>query len=171
MPQQPARWLIENLDLIPPARTVLDVAAGRGRHALALAAAGWPVHAVDRDAEALAALRGAATGLRGAVTTEVLDFETHPPPSLGVERYGAVLVFNYLHRPLLPAIVAAVAPAGVLIYETFTVGQAARGRPTSPAHLLRDGELAALVAPLTILRAREGDFDGSLVSSIVAGPR
>src|SRR5262245_46727258 len=171
MHQEPARWLIENVDRIPPARVVLDVAAGRGRHALHLAAAGWRVHAVDRDGDALAALRESAHGLSGSVTTEVLDLETDPPPSLGVERYGAVLVFNYLHRPLMPAIVAAVAPGGALIYETFTVGQAARGRPTNPAHLLRDGELAALIAPLVVLRAREGDFDGALVSSIVARRR
>jgi SAM-dependent methyltransferase len=169
MPVTPASWLIENGDLIPRGQRVLDVASGRGRHALHLAAAGWPVHAIDRDEAALEALRETARGLRGVVTTEVIDLETDVPPSLGVECYGAVLVFNYLHRPLLPAIVAAVAPGGVLIYETFTVGQAARGRPTNPAHLLRDGELPALVAPLVVLRAREGDFGGSLVSSIVAG--
>jgi SAM-dependent methyltransferase len=171
MPQHPAGWLIGSVDCIPPARPVLDVAAGRGRHALYLAASGWPVHAVDRDGEALAAVRDSARGLSGTVTTEVLDLETDPPPSLGREHYGAVLVFNYLHRPLMPAIVAAVAAGGVLIYETFSVGQAARGRPTNPAHLLRDGELAALVAPLVVLRVREGDVDGSLVSSIVAGRR
>src|SRR5262245_21015590 len=103
---RPASWLIENIDLIPRGRRVLDVASGRGRHALQLAAAGWPVHAVDRDPQALEALRDAAGGLRGVVTTEVLDLETAAPPSLGVEQYGAVLVFNYLHRPLVPAIVA-----------------------------------------------------------------
>ena len=168
MPVQPASWLIENIGLLPRGQSVLDVASGRGRHALYLAAAGWSVHAVDRDAEALAALRVAAQGLSGSVTTETLDLETSPPPSLGVERYGGVLVFNYLHRPLMPAIVDAVAPGGVLIYETFTVGQARRGRPTNPAFLLEDGELRTLIAPLAVLRAREGDVDGNLVSSIVA---
>ena len=171
MPAHPASWLIENIDRIPRGRRVLDVASGRGRHALHLAAAGWPVHAVDRDAAALDALRESARGLPGVVTTEVLDLESGTPPSLGVKQYGAVLVFNYLHRPLMPAVVAAVEPGGVLIYETFTVGQAARGRPTSPAHLLRDGELPTLVAPLAVLRSREGDFDGSLISSIVAERR
>ena len=168
MPVQPASWLIENIGLLPRGRSVLDVASGRGRHALYLAAAGWSVHAVDRDAEALAALRAAAQGLCGPVTTETLDLETSPPPSLGVERYGGALVFNYLHRPLMPAIVEAVAPGGVLVYETFTVGQARRGRPTNPAFLLADGELGTLIAPLAVLRAREGDVDGNLVSSIVA---
>lgn len=171
MPAHPASWLIDNLDRIPRGRRVLDAASGRGRHALCLAAAGWPVHAVDRDAAALDALRESARGLPGVVTTEVIDLETAVPPSLGMQEYGAVLVFNYLHRPLMPVIVAAVETGGVLIYETFTVGQAARGRPTSPAHLLRDGELPTLVAPLTVLRAREGDIDGALISSIVAERR
>ena len=171
MPAHPASWLIDNLDRMPRGRRVLDVASGRGRHTLHLAAAGWRVHAVDRDAAALDALRESTRGLPGMVTTEVIDLETEMPPSLGVEQYGTVLVFNYLHRPLMPAIVAAVEPGGVLIYETFTTGQAARGRPTSPAHLLRDGELPAIVAPLVVRRAREGDIDGALISSIVAERR
>jgi SAM-dependent methyltransferase len=168
MPTAPAAWLLQHTVLMPVGRRVLDVASGQGRHALFLAAAGWSVHAVDRDESALTALRGSAAALRGVVTTECLDLETVPPPSLGVEEYGAVIVFNYLHRPLLPALVRAVEPGGVLIYETFTVGQARRGRPTNPAFLLEDGELATLVAPLDVLRAREGDVDGNLVSSIVA---
>jgi SAM-dependent methyltransferase len=165
---RPADWLVDNADLIPRGRSVLDVASGRGRHTLHLAAAGWAVHAVDRDEAALAELRRAANGLGGLVTTESLDLETNPLPSLGHQVYGAVLVFSYLHRPLLPAIVDAVAPGGVLIYETFTIGQARRGRPTNPAYLLREGELPTLVAPLIVLRAREGDVGGKLVSSIVA---
>jgi len=171
MPAHPASWLIDNIDRMPRGRRVLDLASGRGRHTLHLAAAGWRVHAVDRDAAALEALRESARGWPGMVTTEVIDLETEIPPSLGVEQYGTVLVFNYLHRPLMPAIVAAVEPGGVLIYETFTRGQAARGRPTSPAHLLRDGELPTIVGPLVVRRAREGDVDGSLISSIVAERR
>ena len=170
MAERPASWLLENADLIPRGRSVLDLASGRGRHTLHLAALGWRVHAVDRDPEALAALLEASCGFSGEVTTERLDLETGRP-SLGGQRYGAVLVFNYLHRPLMPTIVDAVEPGGVLIYETFTVGQARRGRPTNPSFLLRDGELPTLVGPLAILRAREGDFEGRLVSSIVAARR
>jgi SAM-dependent methyltransferase len=170
MADRPARWLIENEDLIPRGRRVLDVASGQGRHTLHLAAAGWPVHAIDRDSSALAALRDAAIGLSGEVTTERLDLEAGAP-SLGAERYGAVIVFNYLHRPMMPAIVQAVGHGGVLIYETFTVGQANRGKPSNPAFLLQPGELARLVAPLVVVRSREGDFEGSLVSSIVARRR
>lgn len=170
MADRPSEWLIQNIDLIPRDRLVLDVASGRGRNALYLAAAGWPVHAVDRSADALNALQDAAQGLDGAVTTECLDLETGLV-SLGTGRYGAVIVFNYLHRPLMAAIVNAVAGGGVLIYQTFTSGQAARGHPRNPDFLLREGELPTLVSPLEVVRSREGDVDGSLVASIVAQRR
>lgn len=148
---------------------MLDVACGRGRHALLLAHHGWHVHAMDRNAEAIAALAASAAHVPppGAVTTEVRDLEVGVV-SLGRAAYSAVIVFNYLHRPLFPALVAAVAPGGVLIYETFTAGQAQRGHPKNPAFLLREGELPALVAPLEVVRAREGDVDGRLIASVVA---
>jgi SAM-dependent methyltransferase len=167
VPDGPSRWLVDNVDVIPPGRRVLDVASGRGRHALALAAAGWDVHAIDRDPEALAELSEAARACAGRVTIEVIDFET-APVSLGVRKYGAIVVFNYLYRPLFPALIDALEPGGVLLYETFTRGQARRGHPRNPAFLLDDGELAKLVAPLEVLRAFEGERDGQLISSIVA---
>ena len=163
----PSRWLIENLDVLPVGRRVLDLAGGRGRHALALAARGVDVHAIDRDREALRALEDASIGLPGTVTTEARELEDGPI-SLGVSAYGAVLVFNYLYRPLMPAIVEALEPSGVLFYETFTRGQAARGHPKNPAFLLEDGELPRLVAPLDVIRAFEGERDGHLISSVVA---
>lgn len=133
-----------------------------------LAASGWSVHAVDRDAAALAALAAAAHGLAGRVTTEAMDLEVEGA-RLPAGPYGAVLVFNYLHRPLMPSIVRAVAPGGVLVYETFTTRQAERGRPRNPAFLLREGELVTLVQPLQVVRWREGEFDGRFVASVVAG--
>ncbi len=163
----PSDWLLDNLDLLPPGQPVLDVASGSGRHALYLAAAGWTVHAIDRNTASLARLVEQSRGGQGTITIEAQDLEAGNP-SLGWSRYGAVLVFNYLHRPLMPAILAAVAPGGVLIYETFTVGQARRGHPRNPAFLLNDGELPSLVAPLTVLRAREGEFGGKLLASVVA---
>jgi SAM-dependent methyltransferase len=166
----PSQWLRDNLDLIPRGERVLDVASGTGRHALFLASLGWTVHAVDRDAARLQTLASRAAEQHLAVTTEVLDLEAGAP-SLGSRAYGAVLVFNYLHRPLMPALVEVVATGGVLIYETFTRRQALRGHPRNPAFLLTDGELPALIAPLDILRSREGEFDGAFVSSIVAARR
>jgi len=167
----PASWLVDHVDLIPPGALVLDVASGTGRNGLSLARAGWRVHAVDRDAAALSRMSASALGdLAGQVTIEVLDLETQMP-SLGHHRYGAVIVFNYLHRALMPLLVDAVAPGGVLIYETFTVNQDERGHPRNPAFLLEEGELRRLVAPLDILRSREGEFGGRLIASIVAARR
>ena len=124
------------------------------------------MHAIDRDATALAAIDAGRT-FRGAITTEVIDLEAGEV-SLGPATYGAVLVFNYLHRPLMRALIEAVAPGGVLIYETFTRGQAARGHPKNPAFLLDEGELPRLVRPLEVVRSFEGERDGSLVASVVA---
>jgi SAM-dependent methyltransferase len=163
----PAPWLVQNIDLIPPDLPVLDVACGEGRNALFLARVGWTVHALDCDEAALRSLDATARKLELPIATAVVDLEGGTP-ALGSERFGAVVVFNYLHRALLPAIKEAVAVGGVLIYETFTAGQALRGRPTNPAFLLGDGELMELVKPLEILRSRAGDIDGKLVASVVA---
>ena len=164
---EPSDWLRANIDLIPRGERVLDVASGAGRHALFLARLGWTVHAVDRDAGRLRELSSAALQQRLPVTTAVIDLETGTP-MLGSRIYGGVLVFNYLHRPVMPLLVDAVATGGVLVYETFTRGQAVRGHPKTPAFLLDEGELPALVAPLHIVRSREGEFGGRLVASIVA---
>jgi SAM-dependent methyltransferase len=155
------------MDLIRRDRSVLDMASGRGRHSIVLASRGWDVHAIDRDAGALAALEERARGLDVTVRTASVDLEVGDV-DLGTDRWGTILVFNYLHRPLFPAIVRALAPGGVLLYETFTVGQRERGRPRSPAFLLAPGELPMLVAPLDVLRSREGDFDGKLIASVAA---
>lgn len=163
----PSTWLVENADWLPRRGRALDVAAGRGRHALLLAAAGLAVTAVDRDPDALASLADVAARTRLAVHTEVRDLESGPA-DFGRGAFDLVVVFNYLHRPLFPAIVRAVAPGGVLLYETFLAGQADRGRPRNPAFLLEPGELAGHVAPLEVLRQREGEVDGRLVSAVAA---
>jgi SAM-dependent methyltransferase len=155
------------MDLIPHDRSVLDVASGGGRHALLLASRGWEVHAVDRDANALAALEEHARTLGVVVHAACVDLEREGV-ELGVEQHGTIVVFNYLHRPLFPALLRALAPGGVLLYETFTIGQRERGHPRNPAFLLQDGELLQLVAPLEILRSREGDYGGKLVASVAA---
>ncbi len=163
----PAGWLLDNADLLRPGMRVLDVAAGRGRHSLLLAAAGWPVTAIDRDGARMAALQAVATRLGWPVTTEVRDLEAGAI-DLGAAVYDLVVVTNYLHRPLMPALVGAVAADGLLFYETFTTAQAARGRPTNPDFLLTPGELPRLVAPLIVERQREGKVDGRMVASVVA---
>jgi rhodanese-related sulfurtransferase len=166
-PDGPAGWLIDNADLLRAGMRVLDVAAGRGRHALLFAAAGFAVTAVDRDAALMARLDRLARAIGHPVTTRVLDLEAGPV-DLGAGAFDLVLVTHYLHRPLMPALVAAVAPGGLLVYETFTTAQAARGKPTSPAYLLQPGELPRLVGPLVVVRSREGVYDDRDVASVVA---
>lgn len=163
----PSGWLLQNAEVLPRGGRVLDVACGRGRHALLLGGAGFRVRAIDRDAEAIDSVSRIADRMTLPIEADVLDLESGPV-ELGDGGYDAVVVFNYLHRPLMPALVRAVAPGGVLVYETFTTGQAERGRPTNPAFLLEPGELRRLVAPLAVERSREGDVDGKLVASVVA---
>lgn len=166
----PAAWLIENADLLPRGGKVLDVACGRGRHALLLASAGFDVHAIDRDPEKIAFLQQTAERLHLSLSCEVVDLETDPLPELPGP-CDVVLVFNYLHRPLMPALREALAPGGRLFYETFTARQAERGHPRNPAFLLNAGELPALLAPLAVIRSREDEVDGRFVASAVAERR
>lgn len=128
-------WVRRFAPLVVPAGRVLDVACGGGRHARLFAGLGHPVEAVDRDAEALAGLAGVA-----GISTRCADLENGPWPYAG-ESFAGIVVANYLHRPLLPLLANALAPAGVLIYETFMVGNERLGRPSNPAFLLRPGEL------------------------------
>lgn len=166
----PAGWLLDNADLLGRSMRVLDVAAGRGRHALLLAGAGLSVTAIDRDAEKMRRLETIAGRLGWPLTTVVRDLEA-AEVDLGDGAYDLAIVTHYLHRPLFPALTRAIAPGGVLVYETFTTAQALRGRPTNPAFLLEPGELPRLVAPLIVERSREGDVDGRMVASVVARRR
>ena len=131
----PSAWVQRWAACIPAAGRVLDVACGSGRHARFLAALGHPVEAVDRDTKALAGLGGVA-----GIAIRVADLENGKWPYAG-ERFAAIVVVNYLHRPLLPLLVAGLAPGGVLIYETFAVGNERYGRPSNPDFLLQPGEL------------------------------
>ena len=163
----PMTWLTDNRDLWPTRGLALDLACGRGRHALLLAQAGLHVRAIDRDRDAIAELRAEVDRMGLPVDAGVIDLETDPPPSLGESLYDMIVVFNYLHRPLMPMIRAAVKPGGRVFYETFTTRQAERGKPRNPAFLLKDGELQELMKPFVILRSREGDIGGRFIASIV----
>jgi hypothetical protein len=133
-----------------------------------LAAAGFDVTAIDRDARALARLRTQAERLGLAVVTKELDLESADVDRWDDGAYDLILVTRYLHRPLLPQLVRRLSRRGTLMYETFLEAQAERGRPTNPAFLLKPGELATLVRPLDVLRAREGDVEGAMLSGVVA---
>jgi len=177
----PSPWLVDNADLLPQGGRALDVACGAGRHALLLAAAGFDVTAIDRDAAVIDRLGHHAERLGLQIQTEVIDLErgdagdngddapgAPPPDVLAPDTYDLVIVTRYLHRPLFPHLIRSLAPGGTLIYETFLEQQAERGHPKNPAFLLKPGELSTLVALLSILRQREGDHDGALLSSVVA---
>jgi len=141
----PSPWVLRWAPLVREAGAVLDVACGRGRHAHYFAARGHPVDAVDRDPSAIAGLNGLA-----GVSALSADIEDGPWPFPG-QRYAAVVVTNYLHRLLFPLLMAALAPGGLLIYETFAQGNEAYGRPSNPDFLLRHGELLQAVGNARVL--------------------
>jgi len=146
-PSDVSAWVMRFADRIPAGGPVLDLAAGCGRHTRLLVGRGHPVIAVDRDVTGLADLQA-----NPAVTILAADLEHDRPWPLGDRRFAGVVVTNYLHRPLLPAAVAAVAPGGCLIYETFASGNERFGKPSNPDFLLRPGELLEAVrGRLTVL--------------------
>jgi SAM-dependent methyltransferase len=146
-PSESSAWVRRFADRIPARGPVLDLAAGGGRHTRFLLSRGHPVLAVDRDVTGLADLQ-----VDPAVTILASDLEDGRPWPFGDRRFAGVVVTNYLHRPLLPAVVAAVAPGGCLIYETFAIGNERFGKPSNPDFLLRPGELLEAVrGRLTVL--------------------
>lgn len=160
----PSDWLLRWAHLIRPGGSVLDVACGSGRHVRWLAGQGFRVTGVDRNAEALAALGDVAE-------TVVADIEAAPWPAvLTGRRFDAVLVTNYLWRPLTAQLLAAVADDGVFLHETFADGQQHLGKPSRPEFLLQPGELLVLTAGLHTVAYEDGLLDAPLrrVQRIVA---
>ena len=140
MPRQPSNWVLRFAHLAPNASEVLDVACGDGRHTLVFLERGHRVTAVDLDISQLGDVAGYPNlELVGS------NLEEGAPWPFEDRQFGAVVVTDYLYRPRLDHIISAVALGGVLIYETFGVGQEAYGRPTRPDFLLKPGELLELV--------------------------
>ncbi len=131
----PSPWVRRHAGLVPAGGAVLDLACGDGRHARLFARRGHPVVAVDIDLTGLGDLAGDPR-----VAAIEADLEAGPWP-LGDRRFAGIVVVNYLWRPLMPLIAAAVDEGGALIYETFAIGNERYGRPRNPDHLLRPGEL------------------------------
>ncbi|VTU22976.1 Malonyl-CoA O-methyltransferase BioC [Variovorax sp. SRS16] len=144
----PSPWIVRWSHLPAADATVLDVACGAGRHMQWFAQRGHAVTGVDRSPEAVD-----AAGRFGRAV--LADIEAGPWPFAG-QRFGAVVVTNYLWRPRLPDIVAAVAPGGVLLYETFAMGNETVGKPSRPDFLLAPGELLAACAPLRVVAYEDG---------------
>jgi SAM-dependent methyltransferase len=150
---EPSDWVLRFAHLVAPGARVLDVACGRGRHAGFFAARGANVIAVDRDAGALAALEATAN-----VETRQADIE-HGQWPFADQQFDAIVVVNYLHRPLLPQLRGSLGPGGVLLYDTFAQGNELYGRPSNPAFLLASGELLAFAAQapaLTVVAFEQG---------------
>ncbi len=146
--EAPSAWVQRWTHLISTHATALGLACGAGRHMRWLQAQGLQVTGVDRSPEAIAA----CTGLGELICA---DIENGPWPLPG-RQFGAVVVTNYLWRPLLPAVLASLAPGGVLIYETFAQGHETVGRPSRADFLLRPGELLQSFGALRTVAYEDG---------------
>ena len=154
-PQSPSPWILRFAPLVPAGAPVLDLACGSGRHARLFLTRGHPVTALDRDVSGLADI----AGQQGLEIVQA-DLEDGSPWPLAGRRFGAVVVVNYLWRPLFPDIIATVGAGGVLLYETFAAGNEAYGPPSNPDFLLRPGELLEAVrGELQIVAYEHGYLD------------
>jgi SAM-dependent methyltransferase len=151
---EPSAWVTRWAALVTRG-PVLDVASGSGRHARFFSTQGFEVTAVDRDAQTIPRVRFVKA-----------DLEDGSPWPFAGERFGAIVVTNYLHRPLFPLIAAALDEGGTLIYETFMLGNERYGRPSNPNFLLRPGELLAAFGALTVVAFEQGDSGKAVVQRI-----
>ncbi len=157
----PARFLTQQLHRLPKGKA-LDIASGSGRNGLYLASNGYQVEALDRDEEALARLTATAKQRNLlTVTTRVLDLEQEQPPELPTEAYDVIIVFFYLHRAIFPALLEALKPNGMLVYETFTIDNYLHYRhPRRWEFCLAQNELLRITSRLHILHYDEGQHEG-----------
>lgn len=132
----PSPWIARFLRPAKPGQTALDLATGAGRHARLAQALGYAVTALDRDLSRVSDLSSTPN-----LCLIQSDLEDGSPWPLAGQTFDVVITTNYLHRPILPAIVSAVAHSGLLLYETFALGNDRYGRPSNPDFLLRPGEL------------------------------
>ncbi|MGE0097617.1 MAG: class I SAM-dependent methyltransferase [Hydrogenophaga sp.] len=149
--EAPSAWVRRWSHLVPARGSVLDVACGHGRHLRWFAQRGHVVTGVDRSPEAIDSLAGIGRAV-------LADIENGPWPFDG-QQFDAVVVTNYLWRPLLPVIVASVAEAGVLIYETFAQGNESVGKPSRPDFLLQPAELLSASRDLRVVAFEDGFCD------------
>jgi SAM-dependent methyltransferase len=151
----PSRWVARFAPLVRPGGTVLDVACGGGRHSRLFLERGHRVTGVDKDVAQCLFAEGAEL--------IAADLENGAPWPLPGRTFDGLVVTNYLWRPLFPALLDALAPGAVLIYETFAQGNEAFGRPRNPDHLLKRGELLDLTRGLTVVAYEDGTVEGVAV--------
>ncbi|MFZ5877297.1 MAG: class I SAM-dependent methyltransferase [Nitrospirota bacterium] len=163
--QDPAPLLVEFRDRLPKG-TALDVAMGYGRHALYLAAAGWSVHGIERDPDAVASVRRESERRGLSVRIEQADLDTY---CIAPNAYDLVVVFYFLDRALIPQIREAIKPGGAIVYETFGIENQRRfGRPRRAEFCFQPGELAGSFPEFRVLAEREGLVGGQYVAQLVA---
>jgi SAM-dependent methyltransferase len=150
--EKPLDWVARFAPLVKSGGTVLDLACGNGRHTHYLACLGYQVTAVDRDLSGISEIENAGTiELIGA------DLEDGSPWPLGSRKFNGIIVTNYLYRLLFPAIIDALDDDGVLIYETFSMGNKEYGRPSNPNFLLKPSELLSVCSDrLRVVAYEEG---------------
>ncbi len=149
--ESPSEWVVRWSHLVKPQGSVLDVACGYGRHAYYFHKQNHPVALVDRAQAAIESIAIEAL----ACEKVVADIENGPWPFVG-RQFDAVVVTNYLWRPLMPTLLASLAPSGVLIYETFAQGNETVGKPSRPDFLLRSAELLDICRGLRVVAFEEG---------------
>jgi SAM-dependent methyltransferase len=154
--QTPSPWVVRWAPLVARG-PVLDVASGSGRHARLFARRGLEAVAVDRDDQSIPGVRFVRA-----------DLEDGSPWPFAGQRFGAIVVTNYLHRPLFAALSAGLADGGVLIYETFMVGNERFGRPSNPNFLLRPGELLEAFRALEPVAFEQGTTGKAVLQRICA---
>ena len=164
MANPPSLWIVRFGGLVPIGGRILEVAAGGGRHARWFLDRGHPVTVIDKDVSGLADLKGDPR-----VEIVEADIEDGRPWPLAGRTFDGVVVANYLYRPLLPALVAAVAPDGLFLYETFAAGNEKFGRPSNPDFLLQVGELLQVVmGSLKVIAYQHGQVEGPAVKQFIA---
>jgi SAM-dependent methyltransferase len=155
--EAPSPWVLRWASLVARG-PVLDVACGGGRHSVLFRERELAVVAVDREAQSLPQ----------GITFVQADLEDGSPWPFAGQRFGGIVVTNYLHRPLLPTIAGALADGGLLIYETFMVGNQRFGKPSNPDFLLRPGELLQAFAELTVVAFEQGTTGKAVLQRICA---
>jgi SAM-dependent methyltransferase len=143
--ETPSDWVLRWADLVERGQ-VLDVACGAGRHSILFAERGFEVFAVDRDDRVLP----------GSIQFVRADLEDGSPWPWPGKRFAAIVVTNYLHRPLFQRLIDSLDEGGVLIYETFMAGNERYGKPSNPNFLLRPGELLEAFGTLTVAAFEQG---------------
>ena len=153
---EPSAWVVRWASLVTRG-PVLDVACGAGRHARLFREKGFDVIAVDRERQSIPGVRFVEA-----------DLEDGSPWPFAAQRFGGIVVTNYLFRPLFPVLAEALSDGGVLIYETFMVGNERYGKPSNPNFLLRPGELLEAFRALTVVAFEQGTTGTAVIQRICA---